>query len=111
PAHPELIGGHVLVADDHLVLKVEVDDRSELFHLEPLRVRAANCFPVGQDAGGVDGGGIDQGRWRHARGSFNKSCAESSGCRRAILARREWTPMVSGSGSARTPTSPDPGGK
>ena len=69
-AHPELVGLDVLVADDQLVLDVEMDDRRELFHLEPLRIATADPLPIDQNARGVDGGGVDQGRWRHARVSF-----------------------------------------
>src|SRR5207237_6219864 len=37
-AHPELVGADVLVANDDLRARVDVDDRVELLHLEALRV-------------------------------------------------------------------------
>jgi hypothetical protein len=69
-AYPEFAGVDVLVADYHLVLEVEVHDGRELLHLEPLGIAAANAFPIDENSRGVDGGGVNQRRWRHARYSF-----------------------------------------
>src|SRR5262249_17930176 len=69
-ADPELVGEDVLVADDQLAIHVQVHDRRELLHLEPLRVVPANPVPVEDDTRRVDRLGVDQGRWRHPRMSF-----------------------------------------
>ena len=65
--HPELVGLDVLVADDQLVLDVDVDDRRELFHLEPLRVVAARFPP--------DRPGRARCRWRRGRSRALAACA------------------------------------
>src|SRR5262249_45522177 len=69
-AHPELIRFHILVADDQLVLDVDKGDGGELDHLEALGIIAADSLTIGQDVRRIDGFGVDQWRWRHARGSF-----------------------------------------
>ena len=62
-AHPELIRPDVLVADHELVFGVDVDDRGELNHLEPLRIvpaipsRSARTREVSTVAGSINGTG------------------------------------------------------
>ena len=88
-AHPEFAGLDVLVADHQLVLEVEVDDRRELLHLEPLGIAAANSFPIDENTRGVDGGGVDQRHWRHARFSFlDFSAVNPRSARRSLVINR-----------------------
>ncbi len=67
---PELVGLDVLVADDQVLGRVEVDDRRQLLHLEPLGIAPANRLPVGNDTRGVERRGVDQGDRRHSQTSF-----------------------------------------
>src|SRR5262249_31455828 len=70
PPHPEFIGADILVADDQLLLDVDMDDRRQLLHFEPLRIRAADADLIDEYPRGVDGTGIDQSHRRDARISF-----------------------------------------
>ena len=69
-AHPEFIVPDVLVADDDFVLGVDEDDRGELHHLETLRIVPRDPLTIDQNVRRVNGCGVDQRHWRHARGSF-----------------------------------------
>jgi hypothetical protein len=69
-ADPEFVVADVLVADDQVLVAVDVDDGGELLHLEPLGVSLADRFLVVEDVTGVDRGGIDHRDGRHANSSF-----------------------------------------
>src|SRR5207249_738499 len=78
-AGPELVGGHVLVAGDDVLRRIDVDDGGELFHLEALRVDAADGVLVGDDAAEVEAGRVQvQGGWH------GKSLSPLSPCGRGV---------------------------
>jgi hypothetical protein len=85
-----------------------VDDRRELLHLETLGIRAADSRLVDQDLRRVDGGWVNQGRWRHARVSFQvlRGVPADGGAR--DLAPWENAPTIpcSGVGPRRDPAGP-----
>ena len=72
---------------------------------EALGIAAADPFPIDQNTRGVDGGGVDQGRWRHALSSFLNLTAATTGSAWPDPSRDRPRPTLSNPERAHPPTS------